>query len=133
MSTTPQQEIGFYSDDHGVRVTNTRFIVGNVTYAMGNITSVKKSTEPPHRGLAMLLIAIGIASLLFAASDKNAGIFVLGVVLVLVGGVMWRGARPTYGILIASASGESTPLTSRNKERIEKIIQAVNEAIIHRG
>ncbi len=35
-----EKEICFYSDDRGVRITNTRAIIGNTTYAMANITSV---------------------------------------------------------------------------------------------
>ncbi|MFQ5927976.1 MAG: DUF6232 family protein [Terriglobia bacterium] len=45
----------------------------------------------------------------------------------------WRGQRPTHHLRIASASGESSALSSENKNRIDRVIQAINEAIIQRG
>ena len=34
------EETSYYSDQNGVRVTDKRVIVNNITYAMANITSV---------------------------------------------------------------------------------------------
>src|SRR5438552_18531428 len=98
MATNPQQEISFYSDEYGVRVTNSRFIVRNVTYAMLNITSVKKSYVPPDLAPASALLAFGLLTLLVALLSRSAVLFVLSIAMFVVGIVMWRKARPAYGI-----------------------------------
>ncbi|EGR0495346.1 hypothetical protein RYY30_003524 [Vibrio cholerae] len=42
-----EEKIFFESND--VKVTNSRFITGNQTYAMSNVTSVKPHKQSPNR------------------------------------------------------------------------------------
>lgn len=132
MSTPAPSEITFYTDEQGVRVTNTRLIVGSTTYAMGNITSVSRTIYEPSLSGPIFLSAFG-ALFLFAGFAGSAGLAVFGALLLGAGILWWKGLKVTYGLRISSSSGESTPISSVNREQIEKIVQAVNEAIIGRG
>ncbi len=127
------EEVTFYSDDQGVRVTNTRLIVDNTTYAMANIASVARTaTEPNYTG-PLLLIVAGVIIFFAAISGKESGGWLLGVILALAGTLWWRSRKPIYHLRITSASGESNALWSKNKNYVDKVVQAISEAMIHRG
>ena len=142
----------FYQDG-SVLITNTRAVLGAKTYAMANITSVSMKVIPADYTISIVVGLIGLfitacagcVSLFgFAGLDLNssssAGPLVLGVVIGLFG-VCGIGAgialaflaKPTYAVRIGSASGEGNVLASKDRDYIQKIITAMNEAIIKRG
>jgi len=47
--TIERAEPIYYSDEKGVRISPTRLIIGSKTYAMANITSIERKTDPPVR------------------------------------------------------------------------------------
>jgi hypothetical protein len=126
-----REETNFYSDN-GVRVTNARIIIGQTTYAMLNVTSVMTAEERPSKLGAIVTLVIG--GLMFVSGLKNTpGIALLGVLMLGVGGLWLKGLKTKYHLRISSASGEANAVTDTNKQRIDSIVQAVNEAIIGRG
>ena len=124
--------------DTNVTVTTTRVIMGATTYALRNITSVKMAIVPAKQGCAVLLLVIGIILGMIGlgvASQKGGiggGIVVLLVAAAaFVGAIFWlRGAKPTYYVAIASASGEARALESKDKAYIERIVRSINDAIV---
>lgn len=126
------EEISFYSDQRGVRVTDKRVILGNTTYSLANITSVSTSVERPSLTGPILSIVIGCLLLIAGASGRSGGAAAIGALVILFGVVWYRGCKPVWQLRIASASGESSPLRSTNQEWITSITRAINEAIIHR-
>jgi len=134
--TTPAMapEVTFYSDEGGVRVTNSRLIIGPVTYAMLNVTSVSRAFTKPNRLGPILLLAIGgLVALANVSGHFEIGLFMIGVVLAGLGALVWKLQKTKYHLRIASASGEANAITSVNADHIDKIVQAVNEAMIKRG
>jgi hypothetical protein len=134
--TTPAMapEVTFYSDEGGVRVTNSRLIIGPVTYAMLNVTSVSRAFTKPNRLGPVLLLAIGGLVVLASFSGKfEIGPFMIGIVFAGLGALVWKLQKTKYHLRIASASGEANAITSVNADQIDKIVQAVNEAMIKRG
>jgi hypothetical protein len=130
-----EKEVNFYSDQKGVRITSARLIVGNTTYAMLNVSSVSMTVTKPSLFWPVTLVLVGAAIMLAALSHSRAAtsLLVVGALLALVGVVAWRGSSPTYHVRISASSGESTALSSSDKGYVEKVIRAINEAIIHRG
>ena len=130
---TEYREITFYSDDSCIRVTDTRLMVRNTTYAMSNITSVSvQQTDPSYWGVG-LSIGIGCVLLLLAVGTSS---WLWGIVGVLILGGAIYGAttlKPDYHLRVSSASGESSAYSSKDKGHVEKLVQSINEAIIHRG
>ena len=111
-----------------VSVTNSRFMVGSQTFAMSNITSVKASRQVPKRLWPTLLVVIGV--LLAIAESANVGI---GIVIGGVG-VAWLLVQKTmYHVMLTTAGGETSALSSKQRVYIEKVVQALNEAIVARG
>lgn len=128
------EEISFYSDQSGVRVTDKRVILGNTTYSLANITSVSTSVEKPSLIGPILFIVIGLLVLVGGLGGRgSAGIVVFGAVVAGFGVIWYRGCKPVWHLRISSASGEATPLKSTNQQWIAGISRAINEAIIHRA
>jgi hypothetical protein len=129
---TENKEIRFFSEQ-GVQVTNARLIVPGKTYAMANITSVSTKRENPSYsgvkftgGLAFLM---GFAALPFGSWQLG----ILAIMLIAVAVVWGLSLKPDFHLKISSASGESSALSSKDQLYVERIVQAIQDAIIHRG
>jgi len=126
-------EQSFYSDEKGVRITATRAIFGSTTYSMANISSVRTAEDPPKRARGIWTAIIGICLLIIGITTGLTWLTITGVVILLIGIVWAWMATGTFHLKITSASGETTAVSSKDKEYITKITQAFNEAIINRG
>jgi hypothetical protein len=137
MSTTAavpaKAEVSFYSDGGGVRVTNSRLIIGQTTYAMLNITSVSRASQPPSRLGPLLFLIFGSLFVIAGFGGTQHGGAFLGVLLLAIGGLWWMMQKTKYHLRISSASGEANAVTDTDQQRVDNIVQAVNEAIIGRG
>lgn len=125
--TRPPLETIFYQDEK-VTVSQSRFIANGKTYAMRNISSVSIFTIEKSKVLYYVLMAIGIFIMLNSNSINLGGLIIVGVSVWLI----YRTKNP-YSVQISSNSGESKAITSEDKEYIQKIVSAVNEAIVHLG
>lgn len=110
-----------------VKVTNARFVVGSQTFALGNITSVQAFAQEPNRTGPAVLIVVGIVVSL-------AGNAILGIP-VCIGGVAWLILQKPnkFHVRLRTASGETTALTSHQRDYIDKVVKALNEAIVARA
>ena len=133
-----------FLNEAGVTVTNSRFIVPAQTYAMSGITAVKSQRNESSRICPVVFIALGVGVILSILSDPsthgtygiNIGLIVgvgIGIVIVALGIFWLLSLKPTFSVVLSSASGESTALTSKDSEYISRIIEAINNAIIARG
>lgn len=126
-------EKNFYQDS-GVTVTNSRFMVNGQMHAMAGITSVRTYVKSPNRLGPIFLIFSGLLGLFLIIKTGIDMTGIIGTALLLGIGVMWfRAQSPTYTILISTAAGESPALVDNNGTRISSIVDALNNAIIHRG
>lgn len=118
--------------DTTVTVTPTRLIVGNETYAMRNITSVRGVKLPAKNGL------LGLAAALFAAfgivswTDSKA---LAAFWLLLSAGSLFLFflVKPRYLIVVLTSGKEHTAFQSPEEHRIAEILAAINQAIIAQG
>ncbi len=129
MATEPT----FYSDEKGVRITPTRAIFGSTTYAMANITSIAGSKDPPRRTPGIIVAILGLVILLACSFLESAEGVIAGVVVLGLGTLIAAIAKPTYYVKITSASGEAKATPSKDKQYIDSIVMALNEALIRRG
>lgn len=118
----------FYESGN-VKVTNARFVVGSQTYAMNGVTSVKSLVVPANKGLAIILIVVGLLILVGASGGGK----VFGLLIAALGGYMIYKAKATHAVMLHSSSGETQALSSTDQVYIQSVIQALNEALIHRG
>jgi hypothetical protein len=114
--------------ENGVSVSTSRFIVSGQTYAMSGITSVKSYKSDPSRKGPIILGIIGLLLLTGELSTKIVGLLMIG------GAVAWfKSLKPTYSVLLSSASGEVRALSSQDESYISRVVEALNDAIITRG
>lgn len=122
------EETEFFKNGN-VLITNARFIVGNSTYAMTGVTSVKKNSVMPSRVGSIVLIIIGIIMLI---SMKDAS-RLWGAAVIGLGVLAFKGAKAKHSVYLNSSSGEIQALESDDENYIDTVISALNQAIIHRG
>lgn len=130
----------FYDSD-GVRVTSARFQVGAQTYAMNAVSSVSYQKHEAETGGAWAMMFLGgffLLVVLMAFAIGGVGPFkvMLGVAcLAMIGGgiASLRSARPTYAVVLTTASGASTALSNSDPAAVEPVVRALNEALVSRG
>lgn len=114
-----------YFESGEVKVTNARFISGAHTFAMNNVTSVKPFTEQPKRfwPIVMLLVGLGVAT-------NSIGI---GLAIVAAGAIVLYIQKTKYFVLLATSGGETKALMTHDRAYLNSVMNALNEAIVHRG
>lgn len=121
-----QNETTYYQDP-SVTVTQSRFVAFSKTYAMRNISSVHIFEIVKSKMKAMLLILFGFP---FLFSKE---IFFVGIIMVALG-IWWlTRIKNEYAVRISTNAGEANSIISKDKAYIQKIVNALNEAIINRG
>jgi Family of unknown function (DUF6232) len=113
----------FEYDD--VKVTSSRFITGGQTYAMSNITSVKPYEKKPSRFLGVVVLLLG---LIVAMSSLS-----VGIVMVVCAGIYLYFQKSIYHILLSTSAGETKALVTYQRDYLDKVIAALNDAIVARG
>lgn len=109
-----------------VSVSNARFIVGNQTYAMSGVTSVKRAEITPSRTGPFILGGAGIIALINAK-------LMLGLIGVAIAVAWWVMQKTEIVVALHTASGEVQALRSKDGKFIDSVISALNQSIIHRG
>jgi hypothetical protein len=108
-----------------VKVTNARFISGSQTYAMSNVTSVKAFEEKPKRLWGVLALVVGLAVAINSAA--------IGVFICLVAAIYLYMQKTVFHVMLATSGGETSALKTYQREYLQKVVSALNEAIVHRG
>lgn len=121
-------EKNFFENDV-VKVTNARFIVNSETYAMNGVTSVKSHVIPANRIGAIIGIIIGLTFLFVG----EGGFRIFGIIIALIAGAILYNQKATHAVVLKSASGETQALSSQDKNYIDNVVSALNDALIHRG
>ncbi|RZK25671.1 MAG: QacE [Flavobacterium sp.] len=126
METKAQSETLFYQNGN-VKVTQSRYITISKTYAMRNISSVQTFQIIKSKTIPILLLIVGILILAFADGKIIGGLLsLLGVIIIVFN-------NNEYAVRISTNSGEVNSIVSSDKSYIQEIVNALNEAIIHRG
>lgn len=109
-----------------VKVTNARFINGGQTYAMNNVTSVKPYEKKPSRLIGLVVLLAGIV--IMAESS-----FITGLLITLAAAFYLYQQKTIYHILLSTSAGETTALVTYQRNYLNDVITALNDAIVHRG
>ena len=121
------EEKSFFNEGGG-SVTNARFIAQGQTYAMSGITSVKSFRQDPSRKGPIIL---GIVGLLIMTGGGSA--IIVGLLFIAGAAAWWFLPQPEFSVLLSSASGEVKALASKDGQFITSVVNALNDAIVHRG
>lgn len=114
-----------YFEYEDVKVTNARFVSGSQTFAMSNVTSVKAFEKPPSRTGGVIVLLIG----LLIAMNVPA----VGLPIAAVAAYYLYQQKTVFHVMLATASGESSALVTYQRDYLNKVVAALNEAIVQRG
>ncbi len=124
-------------DENGFFVSSARFVHNKQTYAMSGVTSVNQYIEQPSRKWPIIIIIFGVLtffqSLAFINTVPGVLSAIIGAMLILLGVWLYRRKVPLYGVVLHSASGQQRAAECPDRMFIERIISALNQAIILRG
>ena len=112
-----------------VKVSNARFIVGNQTYAMSGVTSVKSHVTPPSRMGGIVGLVLGLL-VLFGAEGGGK---LIGLAIAAAAAYYLYQQKTEHAVVLSSSSGEAQALSGTDADYINGVIAALNEALIHRG
>lgn len=118
----------FYQDEN-VKVTQSRFTVGSDTYAMRNISSVTNFEIKKSKTNPILLLIGSICYMIFIKSD----ISYIAIIIAVLSILWFFGINNEFAVKISTNAGEPNTLVSEDKKYIQKVVDAINEAIIYRG
>lgn len=118
-----EEKTFFEYDD--VKVTNARFITGGQTFAMNNVTSVKTRTKKPSRWGGIFILLIGLSMM-----AANA---LFGLAIVAAAAYYLYKQKTIYDVMLTTSGGETSALKTNQLEYITKVVNALNDAIVHRG
>ncbi len=108
-----------------VKVTNARFISGGQTYVMSNVTSVKPYEAKPSRTGSIVVLLIGLVVM----SQS----FLVGMLIAGAAAYYLYSQKTKYHILLATSAGETKALVTYQRDYLDKVIAALNNAIVARG
>jgi uncharacterized protein DUF6232 len=118
-----------FLSENNVTVTRSRIVIGNQTYPVANITSIRTDSKPPNLIWPFLMGVIGFF-LLIAGIVEGGTAFLIGVVLIGAAVVWWRQAKPTHTIFFGTAGGERRALESEDGDYVQRVARAIDEALI---
>jgi hypothetical protein len=148
------ESIFFQSGD--ITVTNARFVVGAETFAIRDIASVevvesdklvKRRPRNPLRGIVLMALQLlsGFFGLFFIFAGavcwysarlklwEAAGCGVVGVLMIAVPGWPSANWKRAFKIVLKTAGSEKTVYKSFDRDRVFRIVRALNESIMSRG
>jgi hypothetical protein len=122
-------------EEGNIKVTSGRFIVGNQTFPVKNISSVRKATGKKTSGAWLYFIA-AIGLLALGNNVEKTGYPVGGILLYIGSGALaalaiWKSltAKAPFVVEIQTNAGKVAAVVSMNEKKIDRIIEALNKAV----
>jgi hypothetical protein len=118
-----------------VKITNRRTIIGTITYQMSQIKSAHV-TRQARNVRPLLGIIPGIFFITWSLLDQTAQFmefFNIGMAFIVVSVILVWIAKPTYAVQIGNSSGHNSILRSTDPSFIQRIVDAMNVAMVRKG
>jgi hypothetical protein len=129
MENTEEKEKIFYQDD-AVIVTQSRFVSGGTTYAIRDISFVRKCKISKDILTPIFYIVVGIIFLIFSL---DLFFRIAGGICVIIG-ILWLFlVKQKFSVRINTNKGKEDTIISKDEDLIAKIVYAVNNAVFYRG
>ena len=121
-----------YFSEGEVQVTSTRLQTETTMYPVNGITAVSLVDVPKNYtpGLAVVGIGIGVGLL---GVNMGSAILVVGLGFLALGVVILVLARKKWAVAIGTAGGQQHAVVSTDRAYVERIVQALNDAVTRRG
>lgn len=115
-------------NDRGVSVTRNALSSAGQVFPLRDIVGVQVVTVPKNKLLPRLISLIGLVGAVVGGIFRSPVGIVCGVMLTVVGWLTWATQDVTHRLIVQTAAGEREALMSTDREFVERVSAAVNEA-----
>lgn len=127
----------FYQDEDGTKITSVLMYHNEDTYVINEITTLKKEYGKKQIPTILLIISfiLVIVGIIFTSiEDSIDSVFYrTGGIFFAISLVQWFFQRVEHALIITFSSRETEVIEYEDKEKINRINDALREAIIFRG
>ena len=116
----------FFSDG-GIIISDSRFIASGYIYNIRDITSVRLGVIEAPRWLGIFGMGSGLVLMLMEDS-----LFVVGGCFIALGLMVGIFAKTRYAVILETATGEHRVFSDTSKHYIERVICALDAAMVNR-
>jgi hypothetical protein len=116
------QEISFFENSN-VIVTQTRFIVAHKVIEIKNISYVKIEPLKSYVALKLVLLVCGFLMMFFNE------LRVFGIIIFTLSFFSAFLTKDRFSVRVNTNTGETDSLVSKDKDYVEKVVKAVNQAM----
>jgi hypothetical protein len=115
-------------NDRGVSVTRNALSSAGQVFPLRDIAGVQVVTVQKNKVLPIAISLLGAAGAIAGGIFRAPAGIVCGVMLVVVGWLTWATQDITHRLMVQTANGEREALSSVDREFVERVGAAVNEA-----
>jgi len=115
-------------NDRGVSVTRNALSSAGQVFPLRDIAGVQVVTVQKNKVLPLAISLLGLAGAIAGAVFHSPAGMVCGTMLVVVGWITWATQDVTHRLMVQTASGEREALTSTDRDFVERVGAAVNDA-----
>ncbi|WCM22703.1 DUF6232 family protein [Paraburkholderia bryophila] len=115
-------------NDRGVSVTRNALSSAGQVFPLRDIVGVQVVTVPKNKVLPLTISLVGVASAIVGAILRSPVGMVCGTMLAVVGWLTWATQDVTHRLMVQTATGEREALMSVDREFVERVGAAVDEA-----
>lgn len=120
-----------YYKDNRIIITGTQAALGDEIFTIAYITSVSARVEPVNYTPGIILFLLGLASTLcsFTTDEISIACVGFGILVLIVSILIFVTTKPKHILLIRGIAGEKIALQSIDKDYIDRISLALNDAL----
>ncbi|WP_345815006.1 DUF6232 family protein [Paraburkholderia sp. PREW-6R] len=115
-------------NDRGVSVTRNALSSAGQVFPLRDILRVQVVTVPKNKVLPVTISVVGLAGALVGGLFRSPAGMVCGTMLIVVGWLTWATQDVTHRLMVTTAVGEREALMSTDRDFVERVGTAVNEA-----
>jgi len=115
-------------NDRGVSVTRNALSSAGQVFPLRDIVSVKVVTVQKNKVLPITISVVGLVGAIVGGVLRAPVGIVCGVMLAVVGWLTWATQDVTHRLMVQTANGEREALSSVDRDFVERVGAAVNEA-----
>ncbi|OAJ53096.1 hypothetical protein A6V36_12095 [Paraburkholderia ginsengiterrae] len=115
-------------NDRGVSVTRNALSSAGQVFPLRDIAGVQVVTVQKNKVLPVTISVLGVIGAIVGAVLHSPAGMVCGTMLVVVGWITWATQDVTHRLMVQTANGEREALMSTDRDFVERVGAAVNEA-----
>ena len=115
-------------NDRGVSVTRNALSAAGQVFPLREIVSVQVVTVPKNKALPLAISLVGLVGAIAGGILRSPVGLVCGTMLAVVGWLTWATQDITHRLMVQTPNGEREALMSTDREFVERVSAAVNEA-----